>query len=110
MQTFLAFFLRIDYFFFFVLTFSCMCALFVKGHHTPAAATIQPLEVLTYLLIATVATYYTYEHGIAHDMLEYVLSRDPTALQQGMLCIGVWLAYVACVLVVFYRSAKLIRR
>lgn len=83
---------------------------FPSGHHTPAATTIQPIEVLSYLFIATIATYYTFVHGIAHDTLEYVLSRDPTNLQQIMLCMGVWLAYLACVLVVFYRSAKLMRR
>ena len=73
-------------------------------------SSIQTLELLTYVVIATFATYYTYAHSIAHHLLEVVLARDPTALQQVTLCVGVWLAYVACVLVVFYKSAKLIRR
>ena len=73
-------------------------------------SSIQTLELFAYVVIASVATYYSYEHAIAHRLLESVLARDPTALQQLTLCVGVWLAYLACVLLVFYKSAKLIRR
>jgi len=90
--------------FFFLLVFSLLAA------GSKNTSSIQTLELLAYVLIASFATYYTHAHSIAHHLLEVVLARDPTPLQQVTLCVGVWLAYIACVLVVFYKSAKLIRR
>lgn len=83
------------------------------GPATPRSAAktaISTLELLSYVIIATVATYWAREHLIAHNILQALLARDPTDLQQTTLCLAVWMAYMGCVLAVFYRSAKLLRK
>ncbi len=80
---------------------------------TPRAAAktaVDALELFVYIALATLATYWSRTHMIAHNLLQTVLSRDPTDLQQTALCAAVWLAYMGCVLAVFYRSAKMLRR
>lgn len=92
-------------------------ALLVLGLHagpvsprSAAKTAISTLELLFYILIASVATYWAGEHMIAHNLLQSLLSRDPTDLQQVTLCLAVWLTYLGLVLSVFYRSAKLLRK
>ena len=80
------------------------------GSHASAKSAVSTLELTVYLVIATVATYWCREHHIAHNALEALLLRDPTELQQTCLCLAVWLGYLGCVLLVFFKSAKLMRR
>ena len=75
--------------------------------HRPS---VHIIELIVYIAIATIATGYARTHMIAHNALVALLSRDPTDLQQSSLCFAVWLAYIGCILLVFFRSAKLIRR
>lgn len=86
----------------------------VHSHpHNPihgTKATIGALELFAYICIASVATYWARMHMIPHNVLQVVLSRDPTELQQTSLCMAVWLGYMGSVLAVFYRSSKVIRR
>lgn len=75
-----------------------------------ATSAVNLLELVLYVAIATVATYWSGQHGIAHNILESILLRDPTDLQQTTLCLAVWLAYLGCILLVFYKPHKTLRR
>lgn len=75
-----------------------------------ATRAISALELIVYVALASVATYWAGTHQLAHSLLQSVLARDPTDLQQISLCLAVWLLYMGCVLAVFYRSAKLLRK
>jgi hypothetical protein len=80
---------------------------------TPRSSTqraISAVELVVYVLLASVATYWARTHMLAHNLLQTVLARDPTDLQQTTLCLAVWLTYMGCILAVFYRSAKLLRK
>jgi hypothetical protein len=67
------------------------------------------VELAVYVSIATVATYWARVHLIAHDLLEALLLRDPSALQQTALCLAVWLAYLGSILLVFFQDAQKVR-
>ena len=75
-----------------------------------ATAAVNLLELLLYVAIATVATYWARQHMIAHNILQSILARDPTDLQQTTLCLAVWLGYLGCILLVFYKPYKTLRR
>lgn len=86
-------------------------------YYSPATAatkrgksTLPVMEILGYIVISTVATVYARRHYIAHDILETLLFRDPTEFQQTALCVGIWLLYLAGIMFVFFKSARLMRR
>ena len=49
-------------------------------------------------------------HLIAHNILETVLLRDPTDLQQSSLCLAIWLSFLGFIFMIFHRSMKFARR
>lgn len=71
---------------------------------------LSPVEVFAYVVIATMASYWAFEHGLAEHIQRHLLSREPSTLQQVSLCLGCWLAYMGCILFVFVREVRLLRR
>ena len=70
---------------------------------------IKTLELFTYILIATIATYWSNTHNISHNILISILSRDPTDFQQNCFSTAILLSYFTAILTVFYTRYKTIR-
>ena len=68
------------------------------------------IEIILYIIIATIASYWMKIHLIAHNILETVLLRDPTDLQQSSLCLAIWLSFLGFIFMIFHRSMKFARR
>jgi hypothetical protein len=66
-------------------------------------------ELLLYIVLATVATVWAWQHEIPRTALAALLQRDPTDLQQLALSAAVYLAYIGCNLQVFCPEASTIR-
>jgi len=76
---------------------------------TPNRIQIKALELFTYILIATIATYWSNTHNISHNILISILSRDPTDFQQNCFSTAILLSYFTAILTVFYTRYKTIR-
>jgi hypothetical protein len=84
----------------------------VRNSAAPAKSVshVHVVELLFYVMIASLAAFWARRHQVAHNVLEALMLQDPTDLQQTALCLAVWLSYLGCIMLVFFKSAKLIRR
>jgi hypothetical protein len=68
-----------------------------------------PLLLLIYLLMALVASYYAYVY-LAHDILEFLMLRDPGSDQQIAACVALWCGFASLLSFSFHRATATPRR
>ena len=80
------------------------------GTASTSATLLHPVEVSFYVVVASLATFWAWQHGLAEVLLLALLGEEPSALQAVGLCGACWLAYLGCIMFVFFRDLKLLRR
>jgi hypothetical protein len=68
-----------------------------------------PVLLLVYLLAALVSSFYAYVY-LAHDILEFLMLRDPSSEQQIAACVALWCSFASLLSFSFHKATATPRR
>jgi hypothetical protein len=68
-----------------------------------------PVLLFIYLLTALVASFYAYIY-LAHDVLEFLMLRDPSSEQQIAACVALWCSFASLLSFSFHKATATPRR
>lgn len=76
---------------------------------TQKIKTLNAFEVTFYAATAFLATYLARYH-VAYTALSTIMNNDPSDLQLTTACMSMYCVYLSCLLLVFFRKARILRR
>jgi hypothetical protein len=84
-----------------------------RSGYSLATFTANPIRfvlIAAYMIVAGLAKRWALSTGIVHDVLEAMLLRDPSKLQQFMACGSVWFLFSALIFQAFFLDIAALRR